>query len=226
MTDTVQKLFRTPQDAMIFAFNYSMQQQGRPLADRLASPGARSGKGLSGNDGAGQAGMVRRELAFLQEVELAVLIARFAPRSMPCACRNACCSGHRPNPEWLDAIRVLEQAALGQLAGHLSHYRLRRHLVEKAVGLKVELKALAKECGVNEKTVAAHWRIIKIWMHGQKAQHSISRKARDRSEHASVDVEPDVEARPATDGIESSARKKADNLLSTLPFVGAEMETC
>ena len=221
MIDTTQKLFRTPQDALIFAFNYSMQQQGRPLADRMAAPAARTGKGLSGNDGAGQAGMVRRELAFLQEIELAVLIARFAPRAMPCACRNACCSGYRPNPEWLDAIRVLEQAALEQLAGHLSHYRLRRRLVEKAVGLKVEIKALARECGVNEKTVAAHWRIIKIWMHGQKAQPATSRQARDRSERASVDVDTDTEARPATDGIESAARKKADNLLSTLPFVGA-----
>ena len=47
MIDTEEKLFRTPQEALVFAFNYSMQQQGRPLADRLASPAARTGKGLS-----------------------------------------------------------------------------------------------------------------------------------------------------------------------------------
>jgi hypothetical protein len=222
MIDTEQKLFRTPQDALIFAFNYSMQQQGRPLADRMASPAARTGKGLAGNDGAGQAGMVRRELAFLQEIELAVLIARFAPRSMPCACRNPCCSGFRPNQEWEDAIRVLEQAALEQLAGHLSHYRMRRRLVEKAVGLKVEIKTLAKECGVNEKTVSAHWRIIKTWMHGRKAQVVSGRPKRERSESADVAGDDGVEAFPAVDGIESAARKRADNLLSTLAFVGVE----
>jgi len=224
MINTEQMLFRTPTDALIFAFNYSMQQQGRPLADRMASPAARTGKGLSGNDGAGQAGMVRRELAFLHEIELAVLVARFAPRSMPCACRNPCCSGYRPNPEWEGAVRVLEQAALGQLAGHLSHYRLRRRLVEKAVGLKVELKSLAKECGVSEKTVAAHWKIIKVWMHGQKAQHAAGRPGRDRSEFADVAGDVETAAIPAVDGIESAARKRADNLLSTLPFVGVQSE--
>lgn len=225
MIETTEQLFRTPQDAYIFAFNYSMQQQGRPLADRMASPAARTGKGLSGNDGAGQAGMVRRELAVMEEVELAVLIARFAPRSMPCACRNPCCSGFKPNPEWEDAIRVLEQAALEQLAGHLSNYRLRRRLVEKGVGLKIEIKSLARECGVSEKTVAAHWKIIKIWMHGQKAQHVAARASRDRSERADVAGDDSGGTIPAVDGIESLARKRADNLLSTLPFVGVETES-
>ena len=222
MIDSPQMLFRTPQDAYIFAFNYSMQQQGRPLADRMASPAVRTGKGLSGNDGAGQAGMVRRELAVMEEVQLAVLIARFAPRAMPCACRNPCCSGFKPNPEWEDAIRVLEQCALQQLAGHLSKYRLRRRLVEKGVGMKIEIKSLAKECGVSEKTVSAHWKIIKTWMHGQKAQHGTARISRDRSERADVAGDDGAEALPAIDGIESLARKRADNLLSTLPFVGIE----
>lgn len=226
MTEPTTKLFRTPQDALIFAFNYSMQQNERPLADRLASPSARSGKGLSGNDGAGQAGMVRCELKVLTDLDMAILIARFAPRSTPCACRNPCCSGYRMNQEWSDAVRVLEQAALTQLSGHVSNYRLRRRLVEKAVGVKIELKALAKESGVSEKTVAAHWKIIKEWTGGRPKQKSSKAPGRIRSDDANVSADSDDEAQPlaAIDGIESSARKRADAILSLLSFVGVETD--
>ena len=229
MTEIIErKLFRTPQEALVYAFNYSMQQQDRPLADRLASPGARTGKGLSGNDGAGQSGMIRRELEALTELEMAFLTARFAPRSTPCACRNPCCSGYRMNKEWSDAVRVLEQAALAQLAGHVSNYRVRRRLIEKAVGVKVELKALAKESGVSEKTVAAHWKIIKEWIGGRSKQRSSKPPGRvivDGANVAQTDDAEESRAQSAVDGIESSARKRADAILSLLPFVGVESET-
>jgi hypothetical protein len=139
MTDTDQKLFRTAQDAIIFAFSYSMQTRDRSAVDRMAAPSPRTGKGLSGNDGAAQAGMIRRELEQLTAIERAVLVARFAPRSSPCACGRACCGGHTPNPEYQDAIRTLEQAAMSILPpGTLVHYQLRRGLVEKATGFSVQ----------------------------------------------------------------------------------------
>lgn len=206
MMETVEKLFRTPQAALVFAFNYSMQQQGRPLMDRLASPAARTGKGLSGVDGAAQAGMIRRELLQLPEVEVAALVARFAPRQMPCNCRSSCCAGYRVNPEWDEAIRVLEQGAQTVLSGHLSHWRLRRKLVEQVFGVKVVLKDLAEQCGVRPNTASEHRRIIKRWISGEKARHG----------------KGGVEAVAAVDGIESSARKKVDTLLSTLGFVGID----
>lgn len=59
-TTANEKLFRSAEEAVRFSFHYSMRQQGRPLSDRLASPSGRTGKGLSGNDGAAQAGMLRR----------------------------------------------------------------------------------------------------------------------------------------------------------------------
>jgi hypothetical protein len=205
MTETIEKLFRTPQEALIFAFNYSMQQQDRPLMDRLASPAARTGKGLSGNDGAAQAGMIRREMEELSELQRAALIARYAPRSMPCSCRRPCCSGYQINQEWDAAIRVLEQGALTMLAGRVSQYRMRRKLVEQIFGVKVVLKDLAEQCGVHQNTATEHRKIIRLWICGQKAQHAKGGR----------------EAVSAVDGIESSARKKIDNLLSCLDFVGA-----
>ncbi|QGZ56739.1 hypothetical protein [Paraburkholderia acidiphila] len=257
MSETTEKLFRTPQDALVFAFNYSMHGQGRPLVDRLAAPSPRTGKGLSGNDGAGQAGMVRRfidgsdsveylrglwewarenytraeidqleeagqrglifleeqrrcssvyvELAQLTIVERAVVVARFAPKSFQCHCRHACCSGYTPNPEWRDAIRDLTHAALTPLAGHLSHHLVRRKLIEQVFDVKVNLEQLAEKASVSKNTVTAHRKIIKLWLSGQKAQPAKGTR----------------EALPAVDGIESAARKKIDNLLSSREFVGA-----
>lgn len=240
MTESSTILFRTPQAALVFAFNYSMQQQGRPLADRMASPAARTGKGLSGVDGAGQAGMIRRllggysenelgaprtleehqqlaikaeanrfdlikwEMEQLSNVERAALIARFAPHSMPCSCARRCCCGYTLNPEWDDAIRVLEQAAIPVLTGHFSHYLLRRKIVEKIFGEKVVLERIAEKCGASKNTATAHHKAIKIWISGQKAQHA----------------KGDREPTPAIDGIESAARKKIDTALTTLGFVG------
>jgi hypothetical protein len=60
-------------------------------------------------------------------------------------------------------------------------------------------------------------------LHALSLDAAVTRRARARPEYASVDNETDVEARPATDDIESVARKKADNLLSTLPFIGSEL---
>ncbi|CAG9256217.1 hypothetical protein [Paraburkholderia caribensis] len=232
MTETVETLFRTPQDALIFAFNYSMQRGDRSLVDRMASPAARTGKGLSGNDGAGQAGMIRCELEQLTDIERAVLVARFAPRSWPCACGRACCSGYTPNPEYQQAISLLTQAAMSVLAGRVVHYQLRRALVEKAAGMKVEITTLAKKCEVNEKTADAHWQIIKVWFQGRsKPKAKPSKRKRAAAGDATADVvdEPHLhdealaqpEVSSALDGLESKARKRADELLSTLPFIGA-----
>lgn len=213
-----EKMFRTPVDALIFAFNYSMQQQGRPLSDRLSAPGGRTSKGLSGNDGAAQAGMIWRELQDVAPLERAVLIARYAPRSLPCTCTNACCSGYRPNPEWNEAIRMLEQHALTLLAGRLSLYRLRRGLVEKAIGVKHQINDLAKKCEVDEKTAAAHWKIIKEWIGGKPAVHRSAKGDRVDTEFANVGMSD--ESRQAEDGLLSTARKNADTLLSGLNFIG------
>lgn len=251
-----EKLFRTSEDALRYAFSYSMAQQGRPLADRLASPGARNSKGLAGTTGAGQAGFVRRfidgadsvqylrelwdwartvfsdgevtkieaaeqlgivfleetrrvaavhtELDQLTSIERAAIIARFAPRSFPCACCRPCCTGYTPNPEWEQAIRDLTNAALVPLAGHLSHYLVRRKLVEEVFGVKVKLEQLAEKASVNKNTVTAHRKIIRLWLAGQKAQPA--KKDRD--------------ATPAVDGVESAARKKIDTLLTGLDFIG------
>lgn len=100
-------LFRSAHDALVFAFNYSGQQYGRTPVNRIAAPVTRQGKGLSGVDGAAQAGMIRSELKSLGKIPEAILTARFAQQTSQCGCGKSCCIGKRPNTEWTGAINLL-----------------------------------------------------------------------------------------------------------------------
>ncbi len=66
-----------------------------------------SGKGLSGTDGAAQAGMTRLKDSQPGRLEEAVLIARFASSYVLCDGVKSCCTGRKPNDEWTHAIAVL-----------------------------------------------------------------------------------------------------------------------
>ena len=76
-------LFINAHSALVFAFNFSGQCYDRPMMNRMAAPSVGTGKGLVGLDGAAQAGMIRGEVKSLGKLAEAILIARFAPHSMP-----------------------------------------------------------------------------------------------------------------------------------------------
>jgi len=163
-------LFSSAHAAMVFAFNFSGQQYDKSMMARMASTPGRAGKGLGGLDGAAQAGMIRAELAHLCELHASILIARVAPPTIPCECQHACCSGHRPNPEWVNAIQSLTQLAIGELSGHLSHYTLRRGIIERYFGIKHVLADLASQCAVNPDTASAHNAKLVRWLKGMPAK--------------------------------------------------------
>ena len=165
-------LFSSAHAALTFAFNFSSQAYDRPMMNRMADGPARSGKGLVGLDGAGQAGMIRREIAALGQLREAIITACFAPQSLPCSCRRPCCSGQTINTEWSDAIGVITQAAVGQLSGCISNHRLRRGIVEKAFGAKVSISDLAVACGVSRDTASAHNEKLVAWLRGSKRRLS------------------------------------------------------
>ena len=166
--DAGEALFSSAHAALTFAFNFSGQAYDRPAMNRMADGPARSGKGLVGLDGAGQAGMIRREVADLGPLREAIITAYYAPRSLPCACRRPCCSGHTVNAEWSDAIGCITQAAVSQLSGVVSNYRLRRGIVTRAFGEKVSLTELATICGVNRDTASSHNEKVSSWLLGRR----------------------------------------------------------
>lgn len=180
MTD--ERLFDSSHAALVFAFNFSGQQYQASAMNKAMTPALGSGKGLIGVDGAAQAGMIRRELSELPALHQAVLTARIAPRDVLCDCGRPCCSSRKANPEWEEAIRWLTDRAMQQLAGGFSHYRVRRSILEKIFGRRIDLQQIADDCGVHRNTVGDQNAKLKLWIEGA------------RGKNAKVDVSPGVES--------------------------------
>ena len=153
-------MFDTAHGAMVFAFNFTSQCYDRPMMNRMASPAVGTGKGLVGLDGAAQAGMVRAEVQALGKLAEAILIARLAPRSQPCHCRQACCSGQKPNKEWTDAVAFLTDYVRNTaLAGCTANGIMRREYVVRYFtpkSARISLEDLAEKYDVARNTVSAH----------------------------------------------------------------------
>ena len=161
-------LFSSAHAALTFALNFSHQQSSKSAMSALLPPEASNGgKGLGGLDGAAQAGMIRAELKACGPVVEALLIARCAPKFSVCSCKSPCCSGKIANQEREAAINFLCMEAMQYFAGCLSHYTLRRGLIEKYYGEKVKVEDLADLCGVNRTTVMAHNGKILRWLKGE-----------------------------------------------------------
>ena len=193
-------LFRSAHAALVYALNYSMQQYDRPLMNKAMSGKPEGeGKGLSGVDGAGQAGMIRAELARLPPLFRAVLIASTAQSEIPCECMAACCVGWKFNPEWQDAMsEVTTAAAAGALSGCVSNGRLRSALIQRLLGAKATLADLAARHDVDEKTAGAHSAKLKRWLFGGGGgvpglHQQASRAFADRLEASGLIDAPDPE---------------------------------
>lgn len=176
-------MFRSTHEALRFAYTFSSEAYERPMMNRMADKPSRGGRGLSGLDGAGQAGLILAEVLQLPGHGQHALTARYAPKGYPCGCRAPCCSGHRTSKEWRAAVSVLADYVLHEaLVGMLSHYRMRVALVERWFGVSMSVVSLAALCGVDRDTVAAHnERIVKVLKAEEaKAWHAIDERLRER----------------------------------------------
>ena len=149
------QLFSSAHAAMTFAFNF----QGLPslsVMNRMGQePSGMPGKGLSGLDGAAQAGIIRCKLHTLGALHEAILIADIAPRSQPCPCRSSCCSGYTLNQEWSDAINWLsDNVRVEALDGHRTTHPIRRACVEVYFGAKLTNIKISHDLDVSKDTAA------------------------------------------------------------------------
>lgn len=193
---TEQPLFSSAHDALTFAFNFSAQQYERPLMNRLAdSPTKVVSKGLSGMDGAGQAGLIFCALERLKPLHQFIVFATYAPRELPCSCRYPCCSGQKRNELWEECMIAIEEAAVtGALSGCVTVRTLRRGLVKMAFGDKsATLAELAERAGVHENTASNHYSRIRQWLFGRPATR---KKEAEHGEHtvARLSIEAILEA--------------------------------
>lgn len=190
-------LFDSPRKALAFALNHhlalprpmmnKMMADGKvqriELADgtriTLAAPkGPPRNEQLRGLDGAGTAGIILMHLARLPEPQQLVLMAQSMPPTRPCPCRAPCCTGQRPNSEWVRAILKLcdylrDEAQLSRVKGKKglsTSPEMRRALVEKFFVPRRDLVLadLAVKCGVSEQTVITHRRPIVTFLEKQE----------------------------------------------------------
>ncbi|RAR51672.1 hypothetical protein C7401_13632 [Paraburkholderia unamae] len=106
-------IFKSAEEAVTFACNYSSQQYAMSAMGKILQRGAQgSGRGLVGLDGAGQAGMVFAELERIDYWQLAVLVTGKLSRRERCDCTRSCCRGWKPNPVFEEAV--------SQLADHVA----------------------------------------------------------------------------------------------------------
>ncbi|MDN7822254.1 DNA-binding protein [Burkholderia cenocepacia] len=171
MSDVIE--FKSAFDAVRFALCYSSQQYGETImAKRMRGEIGGNGMGLIGLAGAGQAGMIRRELETLPELHMSVIVARAAPHVLPCSCASACCSGSTPNLEWQAAIGWLTRASAAYCSG-FSHYRVRRAIIERLFGVKCDLSEIADECEAHRNTVSKQNAAVRLWIEGDRKGESV-----------------------------------------------------
>lgn len=195
-------LFDSAHAALVFAFRQRVQTVDRAPLNRIAAPATGKGRGLGGLDGAAQAGMIRQEVQAFGALDEALLIARHAPQHMPCECGAPCCSGRRPNRDWIDAIsRLAEHARITALVGCSTTSLQRiayvaRHFTPRA--MRESIEELAARFDLSRHTVSAHIGRVTLLLGGTPAHKD----------------------KPAVPGIETLAQQLAEDRFRVLGWTG------
>lgn len=155
---------------MTFAYNF-LGAPALSVMNRMGQePSGMPGKGLSGLDGAAQAGIIRHKVSTLGMLHEAILIADIAPRSEPCPCRSACCVGYTSAQEWLDAVNWLaDNVRVEALDGHRTDHNMRRAAVQIFFGMKLKATKIAHEFDKDRSNVGVILGKVKAYL---KREHS------------------------------------------------------
>lgn len=158
-------IFRSAEEAITFACNYSSQQYAMsPMAKLLQGPSRGSGRGLVGLDGAGQSGMVFAELERIDYWQLVTLITGKLTRSERCDCNRSCCRGWKPNPLFEDAVSQLSDYVAITLKPLPPVKEFRVAVIMKYFGEKTDPLETAKNLGIPKKTAERHITAIRSFI--------------------------------------------------------------
>lgn len=186
MEEVITPLFDSSLKAVSFALNHSTESYTVPLMTQAANAlsGGRSAGlyqpgrvNLSGLSGAGQAGLILRQLEALPRLEQLAVVARAAKPAFPCSCGSACCVGLRPNKQWALTVQELADivgeflrfaqtatsAAKGKKRIHTPP-QLRLKFVQKHFGIKHQLADLGEQFNLTESTVISHRKPIQAFL--------------------------------------------------------------
>ena len=147
-TNAVAPLFHSAHEALIFAYRYSRQQYPRTPMTRMLQGGEAigSGKGLSGLDGAAQAGMILAAVDRLPREQANVIRVRYGDIREDCPC----CGQPAPSIEWQDAVDALSHCVeLEGVPRRVRHAAIERVLCRR----KWDANRLSAEYGLSERTL-------------------------------------------------------------------------
>lgn len=150
-------IFKSAEEAITFACNYSSQQYAlSPMAKILQRGAYGSGRGLVGLDGAGQAGMVFAELERFDYWPLVALMAGKVIRSERCDCGHACCRGWKMTEMFREAVTQLADYVARVLPVVPPVKEFRVAVLMKFFGEKVHVLDVADSLGIKKDAANRH----------------------------------------------------------------------
>lgn len=141
-------LFDGVHQALTFAYRYSGQQYSPSVLAQFMARGGGAGKGLSGLDGAAQAGLIRALIERLPMQERNMIAAKFAA--------NEC--------ESVGARLALLPVAIGCMGTGMYSTRAADALLQKWFGLKLNILDVAEITGQHRNTVSPAWKSVRASM--------------------------------------------------------------
>ncbi|MDE2470844.1 MAG: hypothetical protein KGL35_19380 [Bradyrhizobium sp.] len=129
---------------------------------------------------AGEASMVWKHLARMDDTRAAALILRCCPPTLP---RSSYTAPLLPHPAYEGAMKWMVEESTGVVTG-LTNYRARRDAIKLATGGKINIGATADKCDVDRRTVSRLVQAIKTWERAIEDQ--AWREIEDRLESAGL----------------------------------------
>jgi hypothetical protein len=169
----------------------------RPLMATMADKTC-TGRDLYGMDATAQAGMILGMVRTLGQLQLALLIAGTAQRTVPCYCKRACCSGHMANSAWREALLEISEFAYNKKVVRADSGLRIALLVKIYGGGIVTYKRIAEELKWDVDAVSRHHHAMHLWLMGKRGM--------TRAE--------------GTEGVDPSAWAAAETLLRDAGIVG------
>jgi hypothetical protein len=150
-------VFKSAHEALTFAFRFAGQHSPKtPMSVMVGGElgGLGSGRGLSGLDGAGQAGMVLAALRHLDPEQRHVLVARYGDIRRPCPC----CGQAAPEPAWSEAVEALSLCdELRELPKVVRHAAIEKVVCRR----KLKFSGFVTEYGLAKSTLFDKTRKVK-----------------------------------------------------------------
>ena len=141
-------LFRSAHDALRFAYRFNSNQYSMTAMSKMMCGPVGNGKGLSGLDGAAQAGMITLMVKDLAPTYQASLVARYVDQE---------------DRRFMEAVNRLTMDSICAVSG-ISHRHIRQALIARHFGHKVNLGEVAQKCDVHRNTIGNHQRVIRDYL--------------------------------------------------------------